>query len=101
MLPIVNKLPTACIVLTTLDYIYYSVGTNKYVQNLVLLPDANELPDENTLGTGIQRLTLAEQDCHFRMNDDHPSARVQEPTSHTQKSECFYQSRVVRVAFQR
>ena len=53
------------------------------MQNLVLLPDANELPDANTLGTGIQRLTLAEQDCRFRMNDDHPSARVQETTSHT------------------
>ena len=78
LLPIANKLPTACIVLTTLDYIFYSVGTNKCVQNLVLLPDANELPDENSLGTGIQRLTLAEQDCRFRMNDDHPSARVQE-----------------------
>ena len=49
MLPIANKLPTACIVLTTLDYIYYSVGTNKCVQNLIVLPDANELPDENTL----------------------------------------------------
>ena len=101
LLPIANKLPTTCIVLTTLDYIYNSVGTDKCVQNLVLLPDANELPDENTLGTGIQRLTLAEQDCRFRMNDDHPSARVQESTSHTQKSECFCQSRVVRVAFQR
>ena len=71
------------------------------MQNLVLLPDANELPDANTLGTGIQRLTLAEQDCRFGMNDDHPSARVQESTSHTQKLECFCQSRVVRVAFQR
>ena len=81
MFPIANKLATACIVPTILDYIYYSVGTNKYVQNLVLLPDANELPDENTLGTGIQRLTLAEQDCRFRMNDDHPSARVQESTN--------------------
>ena len=101
MLPIANKLPTACIVPTILDYIYYSVGTNKYVQNLVLLPDANELPDENTLGTGIQRLTLAEQDCRFRMSNDHPSARVQKPTSHNQKSECFCQSRVVSIAFQR
>ena len=40
------------------------------MQNLVLLPDANELPDANTLGTGIQRLTLAEQDCRFRMNNE-------------------------------
>ena len=71
------------------------------MQNLVSLPDANELPDAKTLGIGIQRLTLAEQDCHFRMNDDHPSARVQEPTSHTQRSECLCQSRVVRIAFQR
>ena len=71
------------------------------MQNLVTLPDANELPDAKTLGIGFQRLTLAEQDCHFRMNDDHPSARVQEATSHTQRSECFCQSRVVRVAFQR
>ena len=79
MLPIADKSPTACIVLTTtLDYIYYSGGTNKCVQNLVVLPDGDELPDENTLGTEIHRLTLAEQDCHFRMNDDHPSARVQE-----------------------
>ena len=72
------------------------------MQNLVLLPDAKELPDANTLGTGILRLTLAEQDCRFRMNNDHPSARVQE-TEHTyaQKSESFCQSRVVRVAFQR
>ena len=75
--------------------------TNQYVQNLVTLPDANELPDGKTLGIGFQSLTLAEQDCHSRMNDDHPSARVQEPTSHTQKSECFFQSRVVRIAFQR
>ena len=59
------------------------------MQNLVTLPDANELPDAKTLGIGFQRLTLAEQDCHFRMNDDHPSARVQESTSHTQKSECL------------
>ena len=71
------------------------------MQNLVTLPDANALPDGKTLDIGIQRLTLAEQDCHFRMNDDHPSARVQEPTSHTQKLECLCQSRVVRVAFQR
>ena len=48
------------------------------MQNLVTLPDADELPDAKTLGIGIQRLTLPEQDCHFRMNDDHPSARVQE-----------------------
>ena len=72
------------------------------MQNLVLLPDANELPDANTLGTGIQRLTLAEQDCRFRMNNDHPSERVQETErTYAQKSEYFYQSRVVRVAFQR
>ena len=71
------------------------------MQNLVILPDANELPDANTFGTGTKRLTLAEQDCRFRMNGDHPSARVQEPTSHTQKSECFCQSRVVRDAFKR
>ena len=32
-------------------------------------------------------LTLAEQDCHFRMNDDHPSARVQESTSHMLRSQ--------------
>ena len=68
MLPIANKLPTACIVPTILDYILLC-WTNKYVQNLVLLPDANELPDANTLGTGIQPLTLAEQDCRFRMNN--------------------------------
>ena len=48
------------------------------MQNLVTLADANELPDGKTLGVGFQRLTLAEQDCHFQMNDDHPSARVQE-----------------------
>ena len=48
------------------------------MQKLVTLPDANELPDAKTLGIGFQRLTLAEQDCHFRMKDDHPSARVQE-----------------------
>ena len=71
------------------------------MQNMVTLPDANELPDGKTLDIGTQSLTLAEQDCHFRMNDDHPSARVQESTSHTQRSECFCQSRVVRVAFQR
>ena len=59
--------------------------TNQYVQNLVTLPDANALPDGKTLDIGIQRLTLAEQDCHFRMNDDHLSARVQEKMSHTQK----------------
>ena len=59
--------------------------TNQYVQNLITLPDATELPDAKTLGIGFQRLTLAEQDCHFRMNDDHPSARVQEKMSHTQK----------------
>ena len=57
------------------------------MQNLVLLPDAIELPDANTLGTGTQRLTLAEQDCRFRMNDDHPSARVQESTSHMLRSQ--------------
>ena len=48
------------------------------MQNLITLPDATELPDAKTLGIGFQRLTLAEQDCHFRMNDDHPSARVKE-----------------------
>ena len=55
MFPIANKLPTACIVPTILDYIYYSVGTNKYVQNLVLLPDAKELPDASTLGIGFHK----------------------------------------------
>ena len=45
---------------------------------MVTLPDANELPDGKTLGIETQSLTLAEQDYHFRMNDDHPSARVQE-----------------------
>ena len=48
------------------------------MQNLVTLADANELPDAKTLGIGFQRLTLAEQDYHLRMKDDHPSARVQE-----------------------
>ena len=48
------------------------------MQNLITLPDANELPDAKTLGIELQRLTLAEQDCYFRMNDDHPSAGVQE-----------------------
>ena len=57
------------------------------MQNLVTLPDANELPNAKTLGIGFQRLTLAEQDCHFRMNDDHPSARVQESTSHMLRSQ--------------
>ena len=52
--------------------------TNQYVQNLVTLPDANELPDGKTLGIGTQSLTLTEQDYHLRMNEDHPSARVQE-----------------------
>ena len=37
------------------------------MQNLVTLPDTNELPDEKTLGIGIQRLTL---DCRFRMNNE-------------------------------
>ena len=45
---------------------------------MVTLPDANQLPDGKTLGIGTQSLTLAEQDYHLRMNDDHPSARVQE-----------------------
>ena len=72
------------------------------MQNLVTLPDGNALPDGKTLDIGIQRLTLAEQDRHFRMNDDHPSARVQETErTYAQKFECFCQSRVVRVAFQR
>ena len=62
---------------TISDYILLC-WTNQYVQNLITLPDATELPDAKTLGIGFQRLTLAEQDCHFRMNDDHPSARVQE-----------------------
>ena len=52
--------------------------TNQYVQNMVTLPDANELPDGKTLDIGTQSLTLAEQDYHLRMKDDHPSARVQE-----------------------
>ena len=51
---------------------------NQYVQKLVTLPDANKLPDEKTLGIGTQSLTLAEKDYHLRMNEDHPSARVQE-----------------------
>ena len=60
------------------------------MQNLVVLLDANELPDANTLGTGFLRLTLAEQDCRFRMHDDHPSARVQETErTYAQKSESF------------
>ena len=71
------------------------------MQNLVTLPDENELQDGKTLGVEIQRLALAEQDYHLRMNEDHPSARVQEQTSHTQKSECFCQSRGVRATFQR
>ena len=62
---------------TISDYILLC-WTNQYVQNLITLPDATELPDAKTLGIGFQRLTLAEQDCYFRMNDDHPSARVQE-----------------------
>ena len=62
---------------TISDYILLC-WTNQYVQNLITLPDATELPDAKTLGIGFQRLTLAEQDCHFRMKDDHPSARVQE-----------------------
>ena len=48
------------------------------MQNLVTLPDENELQDGKTLGVEIQRLALAEQDYHLRMNEDHPSARVQE-----------------------
>ena len=48
------------------------------MQNLATLPDANELADGKTLGIGTQSLTLAEQDYHLRMNEDHPSARVQE-----------------------
>ena len=48
------------------------------MQNLVTLPDANELQDGKTLGVEIQSLTLAEKDYHLRMNEDHPSARVQE-----------------------
>ena len=73
------------------------------MQNLVLLPDANELPDANTLGTGILRLTLAEQDCRFRMHIGHPSARVYKRQNvHMLRSQnAFCQSRVVRVAFQR
>ena len=45
---------------------------------MVTLLDANELPDGKTLDIGTQSLTLAEQDYHLRMKDDHPSARVQE-----------------------
>ena len=86
---------------TALDYIYYHVGLTFVCRAIVLLPDAKELPDASTLGIGLHSLTLAEQDCHFRINDDHPSARVQESTSHTQKSECFCQSRGVRTTFQR
>ena len=48
------------------------------MQNLVTFPDVNELPDEKTLGIRTQSLTLAEKDYHLRMNEDHPSARVQE-----------------------
>ena len=48
------------------------------MQILITLPDVTELPDAKTLGIGFQRLTLAEQDYHLRMKDDHPSARVQE-----------------------
>ena len=88
MLPIANKLPTACIVLTALDYIYTTLRTNKYVQNLVLLPDANELPDENTLGTGIQRLTLAEQDCRFRMNNERCTMIIRQQNYKSQKYIC-------------
>ena len=88
MFPVANKLPTACIVPTILDYIYYSVGTNKYVQNLVLLPDANELPDANTLGTGIQRLTLAEQDCRFRMNNERCTMIIRQQDYKSQKYIC-------------
>ena len=62
---------------TALDYIYYHVGLTFVCRTIVLLPDAKELPDASTLGIGLHSLTLAEQDCHFRMNDDHPSARVQ------------------------
>ena len=70
------------------------------MQNLVLLPDANELPDANTLGTGIQRLTLAEQDCRFRMNDDHPSARVQQTErTYAQKSECYLSKKSCQSCF--
>ena len=59
---------------------------------MVTLPDANQLPDGKTLGIGIQRLTLAEQDCRFRMNnermhDDHPSAELQESEVHMLRSQ--------------
>ena len=57
------------------------------MQNLVTLPDANELPDGKTLGIGTQRLTLAEQDCHFRMHDDHPSVGLQESEVHMLRSQ--------------
>ena len=87
MLPIANKLPTACIVPTKLDYILLC-WTNKYVQNLVLLPDANELPDANTLGTGIQRLTLAEQDCRFRMNNERCTMIIRQQDYKSQKYIC-------------
>ena len=87
MLPIANKLPTACIVPTILDYILLC-WTNKYVQNLVLLPDANELPDANTLGTGIQRLTLAEQDCRFRMNNERCTMIIRQQDYKSQKYIC-------------
>ena len=38
------------------------------MQNLVSLPEANELPIVYALSTGTLRLTLAEQDSRFRMH---------------------------------
>ena len=71
--------------------------TNQYVQNLVTLPDANELPDANILGTGIQPLTLAEQDCRFRMNNERCTMIIRQQDYKSQKYICSE----VRVAFVR
>ena len=58
------------------------------MQNLVLLPDANELPDANIRGTGIQRLTLAEQDCRFWMNNERCTMIIRQQDYKSQKYIC-------------
>ena len=61
LLPIAKTLPTACMDVTALDYIYYHVGLTFVCRTIVLLPDAKELPDANAVHIGTLSLTRAEE----------------------------------------
>ena len=57
------------------------------MQNLVSLPEANELPIVYAPSTGTLRLTLAEQGSRFRLHKDIRQREYKRQRTYAQKSE--------------